>query len=623
MTSWLSLLNTPAAIWTTALERASWQGALVLGVVWLLCRLPLRLPAGTYCWLWRIAYLKVFVALCWAAPVHLAILPPPTAPKYGDFYPRANTRGELRPKDAGRWPKSPRASAPADSPINQGWGVQPVYPSWSAVLLLGWLLGAGWQLERLRRQHRRVVTLRRSSEPCRDDAVLQRVTQLCVRLGLRHPPALLTAEVAGPFVVGTFRPAILLPAELTVTGAEQEWVLVHELAHVKRRDLWWNFLPILTQVVFFFHPLVWLAHREWRFAQEMACDALTVRLTTARAADYGELLLRLATQRSGASNTGLSVAGILETGTTLERRLKVLRSNLAPTRGRAFCGGLLTALALGSLVPWRVSAQTRPASKPPANRNRSSARASSPAVRSAPPALHTSPPGDRSPVTAPALRHHLGPRAPRQLRAAVPVRVPVLHTKKATPPKATAKVATNHQLPKSKNSGASTSPPPASPAVSDPGLLEAAGVNVGPYAALITTLSPEELLHYVEAERKATQQLLQSTQARVQNGSAATAELVPLETKAAQLDILVRAAERLAKSPPAARRSSLYAALSPAELVQFLRTELQGAQSLRDIAQARYQAGISPNTELLPLEARAQQLEILARAAERRIVKPE
>jgi outer membrane protein TolC len=146
---------------------------------------------------------------------------------------------------------------------------------------------------------------------------------------------------------------------------------------------------------------------------------------------------------------------------------------------------------------------------------------------------------------------------------------------------------------------------------------------VGPYASLIATLTPAELVQYVETERRATEILLENTRVRVQNGMATTAELVPLETKKAQLEILIRAAQRRVQAPPANRHTDLFAALTPAELVQFLSTELNGARSLRDLTRAQFQAGIVPSTELLPLEARTQQLEILVRAAERRAAKPE
>ena len=50
----------------------------------------------------------------------------------------------------------------------------------------------------------------------------------------------------------------------------------HELAHVRRRDLLWSGLAGLVRVLFFFHPLVWLAHREALVAREAACDALAL-----------------------------------------------------------------------------------------------------------------------------------------------------------------------------------------------------------------------------------------------------------------------------------------------------------------------------------------------------------
>ena len=41
-----------------------------------------------------------------------------------------------------------------------------------------------------------------------------------------------------------------------------QMALAHELAHLKRRDLWLAGVPMLTQTLFFFHPLAWLAIRE-------------------------------------------------------------------------------------------------------------------------------------------------------------------------------------------------------------------------------------------------------------------------------------------------------------------------------------------------------------------------
>src|SRR5262249_18258069 len=67
---------TLASLWAAAMLRASLQGAAVIGLVWAACRWIHKLPANARCWLWRLAYLKFFVALCWASPVILALLPP-------------------------------------------------------------------------------------------------------------------------------------------------------------------------------------------------------------------------------------------------------------------------------------------------------------------------------------------------------------------------------------------------------------------------------------------------------------------------------------------------------------------------------------------------------------------
>jgi len=640
MSGWLSVLNSLAGGWAEAMARASWQGGLALGLVWVVCRLVPRLPPGLQCWLWRIAYLKVLVALFWTSPVDLPLLPPHPAtsllqpglagePSTSLFVHSAPTSTALSSITA------PFAAArPPDQPLSRQPGPR---PGWQLGLLLAWLVGAAWHLGQLAQQWRRIALLRRNCEPSRDTMRLL-LAPLCHRLNLRCSPELLIAPVPGPFVVGVLRPAIVLPTDLQVTVAEREWILAHELAHVKRRDLWWSHLPVFTRVLFFFHPLVWLAHREWRLAQETACDALTVRITSARACDYGDLLVRLASRHPGAPDAGLSAAGIQDGGATLERRLKVLRSISNPTRTRTLCGGVLMALTLGGLVPWRVSAQASASTTPAVPSKRGSTATSAPSAAApaitapavpAPTARYTSPAAPpelraTAPATTPALTPPVSASAasngPRMaaIRPAAAVSPRSAATRKPVPAKPAVKVPAKGTS--AKKAAAHPAPAPsAAPPIIDPGLLQAAGINVGPYGSLIAALTPAELLQYVATERRAAVLMREIAEARYKNGTTSGSEVVSLQTKAAQLDILVRAAERLAQAPAAPRRADLYSALTPAELLQFLQAELQGARSLRDMVQAQVNAGVAPNADLLPLETRTQQLEILARAAERRI----
>src|SRR5919202_149761 len=74
--------------------------------------------------------------------------------------------------------------------------------------------------------------------------------QVAAQLGLSRRPALvLTDGVGAPFVCGLLRPALVLPRGLMAELGADRWreVVLHELAHLKRRDLWWGWLPALAR----------------------------------------------------------------------------------------------------------------------------------------------------------------------------------------------------------------------------------------------------------------------------------------------------------------------------------------------------------------------------------------
>src|SRR5205085_2684702 len=99
------------------------------------------------------------------------------------------------------------------------------------------------------------------------------------RLGLKSAPALLvTPECLGPCLVGTWYPRIVLPESL-VTQASTEricHVLAHELAHLRRGDLWLNWLMVAARILHWFNPVAWWAFREMQTEREAACDELAL-----------------------------------------------------------------------------------------------------------------------------------------------------------------------------------------------------------------------------------------------------------------------------------------------------------------------------------------------------------
>jgi len=158
-------------------------------------------------------------------------------------------------------------------------------------------------------------------------------------------PVKLTHDTMSPAVCGLFRPVILLPHSLaeTLTPDQLRAVLLHELMHVRRGDVWVNFAQSLLQIAYWWHPLVWLANARLRRIREEAVDDAVMVALRADAEIYAPTLLavaKFALQRPLAS---LGLVGILESRSALRQRIERL-VNL-PVPRRAGLGGL-SALAI-------------------------------------------------------------------------------------------------------------------------------------------------------------------------------------------------------------------------------------------------------------------------------------
>ena len=116
------------------------------------------------------------------------------------------------------------------------------------------------------------------------------------RLGLEEAPRLVGSRDARmPFACGLLTPTIVLPDDSERwTLDRRRAVLLHELAHVKRRDLLGHTLGRLACAVYWFHPLAWTAARRLRAESERACDDMAVA-SGARPSDYAEHLLEIVT----------------------------------------------------------------------------------------------------------------------------------------------------------------------------------------------------------------------------------------------------------------------------------------------------------------------------------------
>lgn len=141
---------------------------------------------------------------------------------------------------------------------------------------------------------------------------------------IRRPIRLMTSsKVNVPMSLGFVRPVILMPDFLInqLTPAEVDQVLLHEIAHLKRRDDWSKLLQKMIRVLFFFHPAVWWMDRQLDAEREVACDDWVAQATQQRR-NYAACLVRLV--EIGLHRPKLPVQLGLMMASKIESRIKKL-----------------------------------------------------------------------------------------------------------------------------------------------------------------------------------------------------------------------------------------------------------------------------------------------------------
>jgi len=323
------------------------QTAILVATIWALCRWLPALPAATRCRLWWLVGAQTVLGLLWAGALHLPVLPAAPAPTAiaATALPAASLQ------DAGAaTAASPHAATP------QAAAVAPL--SWAQALVALWIAGVLLGALRSGHAYRASRRLVRASTPCTDAALLGALRLAAEAHGLRQPPQLLlSAQIDSPQLIGPWQPVLLLPARrLAAMHADDlDMALTHELVHLQRRDLWWGLLPALAQHLFFFHPLVHLAVREYALAREAACDAAVVAGHRHCRHNYARLLVQLGV----APRPAAGVASASPSFVSLKRRLLMLQSTASFSRLGA---GLITAaIALAGVMPLRLVAKPAPA----------------------------------------------------------------------------------------------------------------------------------------------------------------------------------------------------------------------------------------------------------------------
>ena len=248
---------------------------LLCGVVFVLAScLKGRLPMLQYC-LWALVLLRLVLPTGLASPWSLRSL-------------LAGTEVTVIERTLPVWE--------ANHPTHEPPFLSDRYPtiSWRTVVLASWLAGVLLFASAIAKRLFSYRKLIRTARSVRDPGVLSRLHWWRASFKIRRPVRLFTSETSLlPFTLGTLRPVIYLPQAILreAQPSVADSVIAHEMAHIKRwDDLWLRFQNVI-QVLYFFHPVVWIAVRRMNDERERVCDEMVLSRNALSPRTYGRSLL--------------------------------------------------------------------------------------------------------------------------------------------------------------------------------------------------------------------------------------------------------------------------------------------------------------------------------------------
>jgi beta-lactamase regulating signal transducer with metallopeptidase domain len=235
--------------------------------------------------------------------------------------------------------------------------------TWPVLMLYLWGMGIAVLLTLVIQRTLFVRSLLGQTQPAPDsmDALLK---EGCSKLDLKGPVQIrLSHAIASPAVCGLIRPMILLPTHLLDKLSHEAIykVIMHELVHIRRKDLWVNWLQTLLNAIYFYNPLVWWVNSHIRMIREQAVDEVVLATLNTQAESYSKTLVDVAALSAHRESLGLRLVGIAECKRLLKGRiLHMLNLKLTP-KTRIGLSGMVTILLTGMIL--LPMAQANPSAK--------------------------------------------------------------------------------------------------------------------------------------------------------------------------------------------------------------------------------------------------------------------
>jgi beta-lactamase regulating signal transducer with metallopeptidase domain len=360
--SWLAAVNSiGAAFWDYSAAMFVQSGVLIVLLLAIDFLLRKRVRATLRYWIWMLVFVKLLLPPTLSAPTGIGYWladrpsPDPVVLEGPSSAARPQIGAVIDSKLA-----MPHTEIPPTPPTKIA--VEPAAPAlshiasltWKGTVFLLWLAGvSAFSILLLRR----IGFIRRLiAQSSHADAQLTAMLNRCRReLAITRTIQLrLSAGAPSPAACGLFKPTILMPALLPdkLSREKLRAVLIHELAHIKRGDLWINSTQTLLQIIYFYNPLVWLANTIVRRVREQAVDEMVLVTLGEQPKDYSNTLIDVAEMAMFKTSLSLRLIGVVESKRALHRRIRLMLNRPVPKNARlGIVGMAVIAIVAAALLP--------------------------------------------------------------------------------------------------------------------------------------------------------------------------------------------------------------------------------------------------------------------------------
>lgn len=313
------------------LQAVSWQVSILAVIIGIISLIARKVYSEFRYWLWCIVLIRLCIPIGLSLPVGIELNPF----HFFETHEKIINEDKVVSEKTSTIQTIESFQAHPDesvkSIVNPSKAITVSHLTFQKTFILSWSVGILlivtiliWRVIKLNFQLKKCSVIERS-----DLRALLR--KLRSKMGIKQRVSLHYLEmetVKSPAVSGIFKPRIYLPKTIvnTFSPEELEPILLHELSHIKRLDGIINWVQIIVQAFYFFHPLVWLVNRKIRHLREEVCDDMALHYLGYEKDRYSQSILSIVKNINFEPAYGFFGLGFTERKSSLLKRIKRVMS---------------------------------------------------------------------------------------------------------------------------------------------------------------------------------------------------------------------------------------------------------------------------------------------------------